>query len=249
MKFLNVNEEITKYQIGNDTFFKVLSYDKTTSAVNVNIFYKSNNRYRSISQSELPKDIVNFIASKKSEPISKEELNDFENFFNNIKLNEFNTNIENVQTIFGKCLHTDYILTKDKTQDYYCVQQAITNEFGVLVSTTPIISSIVPYIFADIINIGNTFKKQLFLIDKNIFVQMCQVENTNLGIIYQFEEKENEEKASITIIGIFGIEKDFKGFSKILVTQEDLNKIKNIQDILDEQTNLFIKKLSLQKIN
>ena len=248
MKFLNVKEEITKYKIGNDTFLKVLSYDEKTSAVNVNIFYKSNDKYSSISQNELPKEVVNFIAQKKSEQISIEELNDFETFFNNIKLNEFNTKIENTQTIFGKCLHTDYILSKNKDQDYYCLQQAITNEFGVLVSTTPIISAIVPYIFADIINLGNKFKKQLFLIDKNIFVQMCEVENMNLGIIYQFEEKENEEKASITIIGIFGIEKDFKGDVDILVTQEDLNKIKNIQKTLNEQTNLFIKKLSLQKI-
>ena len=248
MKFLNVKEEITKYKIGNDTFLKVLSYDEKTSAVNVNIFYKSNDKYRSISQHELPKEIVNFIAQKKSEQISIEELNDFETFFNNIKLNEFNTKIENTQTIFGKCLHTDYILSKNKDQDYYCLQQAIINEFGVLVSTTPIISAIVPYIFADIIHLGNKFKKQLFLIDKNIFVQMCEVENINLGIIYQFEEKENEEKASITIIGIFGIEKDFKGDIDILVTQEDLNKIKNIKKILDEQTNLFIKKLSLHKI-
>lgn len=116
MKFLNVKEEITKYKIGNDTFLKVLSYDEKTSAVNVNIFYKSNDKYRSISQNELPKEVVNFIAQKKSEQISIEELNDFETFFNNIKLNEFNTKIENTQTIFGKCLHTVIFYLKIKTK-------------------------------------------------------------------------------------------------------------------------------------
>lgn len=248
MKFKNMKEEITKYQIKEDIFIKVISFDEITNAVNVNIFYKINNRYKSVSQAELPKEIVNYIASKKSEKMSKEELQHFEEYFNKINLNNNNTKIENVQTIFGKCLHTNYILTKNKDQDYYILQQAIINEFGILVATTPIISSIIPYIFANIINIGNKFNKQIFLIDKNIFVQMCKVDNKDLGIIYEFKEDENSEKASITIIGLFGIEKDFKEEINILTTSEDLNKIKNIQKILDEQTDIFVKKLSLKKL-
>lgn len=248
MKFKNMKEEITKYQIKEDTFIKVLSFDEVTSAVNVNIFYKVNNRYKSISQTELPRDIVNYIASKKSEKMLDNELQNFEEYFNKITLNDNNTKIENVQTIFGKCLHTNYILTKNKDQEYYVLQQAIVNEFGVLVSTTPIISSIIPYIFADIINLGNKFKKQIFLIDENIFVQICEVNGINLGIIYQFKEEESNGKASITVIGLFGIEKNFKDEIDILTTAEDLNKIKNIKHILDEQTDVFVKKLSLQKL-
>lgn len=248
MKFTTMKEEITKYVIKDDIFVKVLSFDERTSAVNVNIFYKVNNKYRNISQAELPKSIVNIIASKKSEPMTQEEIIEFEQYLDKTILDENNVEIKNVQTIFGKCLHTNYILTKNQDQAYYILQQAITNEFGIMVSTTPIISSIIPYIFADVINKGNKFKKQVFLIDENIFVQMCEVNNKNIGIIYQFEENEETRKASITIIGIFGIEKNTKGEINILVTQEDLNAIKHIDKLIEEQTNLFINKLSLQKI-
>ena len=139
------------------------------------------------------------------------------------------------------------MITKNKDQDYYILQNAIINEFGMLISTTPIISSIIPYIFADIINMWNKFKKQIFLIDKNIFVQMCELNGKNLGIIYQFEEDENTQEASITVIGIFGIEKNQNGEYIIQTTPEQLNHIKNLQKILDEQTNIFVKKLSLQR--
>ena len=153
MKFSTMKEEITKYQIKEDIFIKVLSFDEKTNAVNVNIFYKVNNKYRNISQAELPKDIVNIIASKKSEPMTMDEINDFEKYLDKVTLDENNIKISNLQTIFGKCLHTNYILTKDKNQDYYILQQAITNEFGIMVATTPIISAIIPYVFADVINV------------------------------------------------------------------------------------------------
>ena len=68
-----------------------------------------------------------------------------------------------------------------------------------------------------------------------------------LGIIYQFEEDENTQEASITVIGIFGIEKNQNREYIIQTTPEQLNHIKNLQKILDEQTNIFVKKLSLQR--
>ena len=172
-KFKNIKEEISIFHIKEDTFIKVLIYDETTNAVNVDIYYKVNNKYKSITQTELPKEIVTQIATKPSEKISEDELKEFKAFLDKTKITEANTKIENVQTIFGKSLYTNYMITKNKDQDYYILQNAIINEFGMLISTTPIISSIIPYIFADIINMGNKFKKQIFLIDKNIFVQMC----------------------------------------------------------------------------
>lgn len=246
-KFKNIKEEISIFHIKEDTFIKVLIYDETTNAVNVDIYYKVNNKYKSITQTELPKEIVTHIATKPSEKISEDELKEFKAFLDKTKITETNTKIENVQTIFGKSLYTNYMITKNKDQDYYILQNAIINEFGMLISTTPIISSIIPYIFADIINMWNKFKKQIFLIDKNIFVQMCELNGKNLGIIYQFEEDENTQEASITVIGIFGIEKNQNGEYIIQTTPEQLNHIKNLQKILDEQTNIFVKKLSLQR--
>ena len=120
----------------------------------------------------------------------------------------------------------------------------IPNEFGVMMNTTPVISSLVPYVFADIFQIGNKFKNNVFLIDNNLFVKTFELENRNLGIIFQFENQDDLQ-AQITIIGIFGIEKDFKSNIKILTNQKDLKFIKDMKQIADEQTKLFIEKLKL----
>lgn len=245
--FENVKEEISIYKIKEDTFIKVLSFDETTSAANVEIFYKSNNKYRSITQNELPKEIVTHIATKKSEKISEEELKQFESFLEKNAIQISNLPIQVDKIIPRKILHTDYILTKEKDVDYYMVQRVITNEFGMMMTTTPIISSLIPYVFADIISIGNKFKNNLYLIEQNIFVQMCELRNETLGIIYQFEESdEKNDKASITIIGLFLIEKNSKGKYIIKTNQENINKSK-VTSKIDEQTEIFMKKLGLIK--
>lgn len=245
--FLTMKEEYSAYHIKEDTFIKVLSYDKETGATNVDIFYKVNNKYRSISQAELPKDIINVIATKPSEKLTKEEIEHFKKYIEKLSLSETIQEINKDKVIFGKILHNNYILSKSPIQDYYRVSMAIPNEFGIMVHTTPVISSLVPYVFADIFNIGNKFKHNIFLIDNNLFVQTFELKNRNMGIIFQFDAN-TDIKASITVVGIFGIEKDFTGKVKVLVTPEDLNFIKDMKTIVDEQMNFFIEKLELNKV-
>lgn len=248
VKFLTMKEEYSIYHIKNDTFIKALSFDKETNAVNVDIFYKVNDKYRPISQYELPNDIVNIIATKKSESISEEELNQFKNFIEKLNIVSKTESIsyadKEEKIIFGKLLHNHYILSKSPIQDFYRVSMVIPNEFGIMINTTPVISSIVPYIFADIFHIGNKFKENVFLIDNNLFVKTFEYKNRNLGIIYQFEDKDGE-KAEITTVGIFGVEEDSGGNAKVLVTQQDLRFITDMKKISDEQTKLFLKRLSL----
>lgn len=248
VKFLTMKEEYSIYHIKNDVFIKVLSFDNETNAVNVDIFYKVNNKYRPVSQYELPNDIINIIATKPSEKISEEELNHFKNFIENQKIINKIDSIKNKdledKVFFGKLLHNHYIISKSPIQDFYRVSMVIPNEFGVMMNTTPVISSLVPYVFADIFQIGNKFKNNVFLIDNNLFVKTFELENRNLGIIFQFENQDDLQ-AQITIIGIFGIEKDFKSNIKILTNQKDLKFIKDMKQIADEQTKLFIEKLKL----
>jgi hypothetical protein len=246
-KFLSVLEEITKHQKDNDVFIKVLTFDQSNGATNADVFYKVNERYRKVSTSELPENLVSFIAAGKGVALEGSELKAFEEYTSRTNLLS-NTKIDCVQTIFGQCLHTDYMITKDKDADYYVLQQAIPNEFGKLVTTTPIISSLIPYIFADVVDKGNKFKDQVFLIDKNLFTKTCEIKNRTLGIIYQFDD-ENGENGKFTVIGLFGIEKDFSGKYKVLTTEKDLKVFKDIDKVLDEQTSIFVKKLSLQMVN
>ena len=92
-KFKNIKEEISIFHIKEDTFIKVLIYDETTNAVNVDIYYKVNNKYKSITQTELPKEIVTHIATKPSEKISEDELKEFKAFLDKTKITEANTKI------------------------------------------------------------------------------------------------------------------------------------------------------------
>lgn len=243
--FETMKEEYSVYHIKNDTFIKALSFDKETNAVNVDIFYKVNNRYKPITQYELPNDIVNIIATKPSQEMSEDEINEFKFFIEKQTIINKNSKIENEKVIFGKILHNHYILSKAPFQDFYRVSMVIPNEFNVMTNTTPVISSLVPYIFADIINIGNKFKNNLFLIDNNLFLQTFEFNDKNMGIIFQFEEK-NEQQAEITTIGIFGIDKNFKGEIKVLTNPKDLNFIKDMKKVSDEQTKMFLKRLSIE---
>lgn len=248
VKFLTMKEEYSIYHIKNDVFIKVLSFDNETNAVNVDIFYKVNNKYRPVSQYELPNDIINMIATKPSEEISEEELNHFKNFIKNQtiinKINSIKNKDLEDKVIFGKLLHNHYILSKSPVQDFYRVSMVIPNEFNVMINTTPVISSLVPYVFADIFEIGNKFKNNVFLIDNNLFVKTFELQNRNLGIIFQFENQDDLQ-AQIITVGIFGIEKDSKSNIKILTNQKDLNFIKDMKQIADEQTKLFIEQLKL----
>lgn len=245
VKFETMKEEYSIYHIKNDTFIKVLSFDKETGAVNVDIFYKINDKYKPITQYELPNDIINVIATKKSEEISEQELNEFKTFIEKQSIINKNEQLENEKIIFGKVLHNHYILSKSPIQNFYRISMVIPNEFGVMTNTIPIISSLVPYIFADIINLGSKFKDNLFLIDNNLFVQTFEFKNRNMGIIFQFEQKD-EKQAQITTVGIFGLEKNVKGEFKILSNQNDLTFIKNMKTIADEQTKLFLRRLDIE---
>ncbi len=245
IKFETMKEEYSVYHIKGDTFVKVLSYDKDTGATNVDIFYKVNDKFKPVTQYELPNNIVNIIATKQSEEMSEYELNEFKKFIEKQNIINKNEQIENEKIIFGKILHNHYILSKSPIQDFYRVSMVIPNEFSIMTNTAPIISSLVPYIFADIVNIGNKFKNNLFLIDNNLFVQTFELNNRNMGIIFQFEQKDDKQ-AQITTIGIFGIAKNFKGEVKVLANQKDLQFINDMKKISDEQTKLFLQRLNIQ---
>lgn len=248
IKFETMKEEYSVYRIKNDTFIKVLSFDKETGATNVDIFYKVNNKYKSITQYELPNDIVNVIATKKSEEISDEELQNFKTFIEKQNIINKNEELQDEKIIFGKILHNNYILSKNPIQDFYRVSMVIPNEFGIMTNTIPVISSLVPYVFADIINLGNKFKDNLFLIDNNLFVQTFEIENKNMGIIFQFEQKDDKQ-AQITTVGIFGLVKNFKGEIKVLANQKELSFIKDMKKIADKQTSIFLQRLDLNSMS
>ena len=242
----NVTETITKLEIKGDTFYKVLMEDKTTSAINPHIFYKVNNSYRLVTQAELPKEYVNLIATMKFKPTSEEERQDLTKFLNR-KVEQVNVDkLFDEKIIFGNVLHTPYLLQKEATKNYYVLNTMILNEFGMLTATCPIFSTLLPYVMADITTKGNKFKKELFLLDTDLFTLLQPVGDDVIGLIYQAEELEDQNLAQFTLVGIYLIRKESNGSLTVVTSQEGLSKVKNIESIIDSATNELCKRLQME---
>ena len=228
--FKNITINYKKQIINKHVFIKEETRDEILGLIHVEMYLKTQNEYRMVNNTELPKSyIINLSNEKKYENLSFLELTDFKKYLNSIvdKIKEVNELENRICELFGNIYEVNidsnfFVIHTDEVNEFYKVKM---KEFNI---------QLIPFIMCDLIEKNKNYKNQLFLISSNLFVQLSDYKTKQICTLIQV----NDKTGSCQIVAVYFIEKENDKYKISIDIQE-----KNIDKTLKEEIRKFIEKL------
>ena len=145
--FKNITINYKKQIINKHVFIKEETRDEILGLIHVEMYLKTQNEYRMVNNTELPKSyILNLSNEKKYENLSFLELTDFKKYLNSIvdKIKEVNELENRICELFGNIYEVNrdsnfFVIHTDEVNEFYKVKM---KEFNV---------QLIPFIMCDLI--------------------------------------------------------------------------------------------------
>lgn len=228
-KFKGLKKNIVKSTIDNMEFVRVTNLNEQNELINVNIYTKINDKYKSVLPNQLPYQLVNKLHLENTyTKMTQEEIISFLNKLDNVKeeikaQNQFNS-FEYLE--IDTAVDVNYIVTKTEGVNFYNLGAFKVNEFGIIEQETFVQPLELPYVMVNIIDSNKDFEHKTFLICTNHFAHVYRLGNKYLTLIFEFKPSVNkeEDKSSVQLRGMFTI-----------VNMDDSYHV-----VMDEQNKLFV---------
>lgn len=250
-KVQGLKKNVVKATIEGMEFVRVTNLDANGELINVIMYTKVNDRYKVVLPSELPHQVVNKLAIDNSyAKMTEEEIIAFLDALKSIKedIKTQNDFLPLDYLVIDTVVDVNYILTKEGNSKYYALNSAKVNEFGIIQHNTSVTPLELPYVLIDIIDNGDDFKFNTFLVHQNVFAHVYREEDKHFVVLYEFKPaEENAPNPSVQVKGMFTLVKTNNEYSIVFDTESslfvELNQEK-FQLILDG----FLDNIGLEKI-
>lgn len=250
-KIQGLKKNVVKATIEGMDFVRVTNLNPNSELINVVMYLKVNGKYRVVLPNELPHQIVNKLSidstySKMDETEILEFLNSLKDIKEEIeKQNEF-AHLEYLS--IDNAIDINYIVTKEKNNNYFALFSLIVNEFGVIKANVPVTPVELPYVIMNIIDENAEFKSKTFLVHENFFAHVYKEGDKFLTSIFEFKPAtKEEENPLVQVRGFFTIVEMDSKYTVVFDTENSL-----FADITEKSfetvLNDFLEVLDLQKV-